>query len=154
VSFVAFTPIDTTIYLFVAGSTPATSVYKSLSCKGIAAFSLICWQLSTQNLREFAIFFNIGVDITFRPWYIVVTEERDMIKEEKVAWTASNNSSYLVGEREASTVLAAVRAARSYIRYELYGEGKATISVNGVPVRTDERSIFTGFRWVVTDLTE
>jgi hypothetical protein len=87
-------------------------------------------------------------------WHIVVMEERDMIEEEKVTWTASNNSSYLVGEREASTVLAAVRAARSYIRYELYGEGKATISVNGVPVRADERSIFTGFRWVVTDLTE
>jgi hypothetical protein len=77
-----------------------------------------------------------------------------MIKEEKVTWTASNNSSYLVGEREASSMLASVRDARAYIRGELYGEGKATISFDGVPVRQDERSIFTGFRWVVTDLTE
>jgi hypothetical protein len=106
------------------------------------------------TLREFAIFSNIGVDITFRPWYIVVMEERDMIEEEKVTWTASNNSSFLNGEREASSMLAAVRDARAYIRGELYGEGKATILIDGMPVRQDERSIHTGNRWVVTDLTE
>jgi len=42
---------------------------------------------------------------------------------------------------------AAVRAARQYIRGELYGEGKTTIYSDGQPVRQDERSIHTGMRW-------
>ena len=40
-----------------------------------------------------------------------------------ITWTASNNSSFLDGCREASSIAAAVRAARRYIRYELCGEG-------------------------------
>jgi hypothetical protein len=66
----------------------------------------------------------------------------------KITWTAKNNSSYLNGSRTAPTILAAVRAARAYVRGELYGEGTLVILVDGEPVRRDERSIFTGFRWV------
>jgi hypothetical protein len=66
----------------------------------------------------------------------------------KITWTASNNSSFLNGSRSAPTILAAVRDARAYVRGELYGEGTLVILVNGHPVRRDERSIFTGFRWV------
>ena len=66
----------------------------------------------------------------------------------RITWTASNNSSYLNGSRAAPTILAAVRAARAYVRGELYGEGTLTILVDGEPVRRDELSIFTGFRWV------
>jgi len=67
-----------------------------------------------------------------------------------ITWTASNNSSFLNGEREASSIRAAVRDARRYIRGELYGEGKATIFVDGQPMREDEKSIFTGYQWRVT----
>lgn len=66
----------------------------------------------------------------------------------KITWTAKNNSSFLNGEREASSIRAAVIAARAYIRGELYGEGKATIFVDGQPVRQDECSLHTGLRWV------
>jgi len=66
----------------------------------------------------------------------------------KITWTASNNSSFLNGSRPAPTIAAAVRAARAYVRGELYGEGTIFIMVDGDPVRRDERSIFTGFRWV------
>jgi hypothetical protein len=66
----------------------------------------------------------------------------------KITWTASNNSSYLNGSRSAPTILAAVRAARAYVRGELYGEGTLVIMVDGHPVRRDERSIFTRFQWV------
>jgi hypothetical protein len=67
-----------------------------------------------------------------------------------ITWTASNNSSFLNGTREAKTLLAAVRDARQYIRGELLGEGVATFYEDGVPVRQDERSIHTGYRWQVT----
>jgi hypothetical protein len=67
-----------------------------------------------------------------------------------ITWTAKNNSSYLNGSRPAPSILAAVRAARAYVRGELYGEGTFIIMVDGYPVRRDERSIFTGFRWVTT----
>lgn len=66
----------------------------------------------------------------------------------KITWSASNNSSYLNGSRTAPTILAAVRAARAYVRGELYGEGTLTILVDGASVRRDERSIFTRFRWM------
>ena len=65
-----------------------------------------------------------------------------------ITWTAKNNSSYLNGSRPAPTILAAVRAARAYVRGELYGEGTLFVMVDGELVRRDERSIFTGFRWV------
>ncbi len=65
----------------------------------------------------------------------------------KITWSASNNSSFLNGSREAKTVAGAVRASRAYIRDELYGEGKATIFADGYPVRHDECGIQTGFRW-------
>lgn len=67
----------------------------------------------------------------------------------KIEWTASNNSSFLNGSRESSSIAAAVRAARRYIRGELYGEGKATIFKDGNPVRRDECSIHTGYKWEV-----
>ena len=70
----------------------------------------------------------------------------------KITWSASNNSSYLNGSRSAPTILAAVRAARAYVRGELYGEGEITIYVDGQPVRRDERSIFTGFQWASAKL--
>lgn len=70
----------------------------------------------------------------------------------KITWTASNNSSFLNGSREASSIAAAVRAARAYIRGELYGEGRATIFSDGDPVREEERSIFTGFQWQSKDI--
>jgi hypothetical protein len=66
-------------------------------------------------------------------------------------WTARNNSSYLNGRRYASSLLAAVRAARSYVRNELYGEGSFTVYADGYPVRHDERSIFTQYKWVKRD---
>ena len=70
----------------------------------------------------------------------------------KITWSAKNNSSYLNGQRTATSILAAVRAARAYVRGELYGEGTLTIYADGHPVRQDERSIFTGYRWSITDL--
>ncbi len=64
-----------------------------------------------------------------------------------ITWTASNNSSFLNGEREAKTMTGAVRAARQYVRGELMGEGKITIMEDGVPVREDRCDMFTGYRW-------
>jgi len=69
-----------------------------------------------------------------------------------ITWSAKNNSSYLNGSQKAKSVLAAVRAGRAYVRGELYGDGIVTIYKNGNPVRQDERSIFTGFTWSVSDL--
>jgi len=68
----------------------------------------------------------------------------------KITWTASNNFSFLGSSRSAPTLAAAVRAARAYVRGELYGEGTLVIMVDGHPVRRDERSIFTRFQWEVT----
>jgi len=70
----------------------------------------------------------------------------------KITWSAKNNSSYLTGSRSAPSILAAVRAGRAYVRGELYGEGTLTIYVDGQPVRQDERSIFTGFRWATSKM--
>jgi hypothetical protein len=67
----------------------------------------------------------------------------------KITWSAKNNSSFLNGSRPASSVLAAVYAGRRYVRDELYGEGTVTIYEDEEPVRQDECSIFTGFRWNV-----
>jgi hypothetical protein len=64
-----------------------------------------------------------------------------------ITWSAKNNSTYLNGSRSAPSILAAVRAGRAYVREELYGEGELTIYQNGNPIRQDERSIFTGYRW-------
>ena len=64
-----------------------------------------------------------------------------------ITWTASNNSTFLNGEREALTLLGAVRAGRKYLRSELAGEGVVTIYADGEPVRVDRNDIFTGYRW-------
>ena len=64
-----------------------------------------------------------------------------------ITWSAKNDSSYLNGSRPAKSLAAAVRASRAYIRGELQGEGTATIFEDGHPVRQDEFSIRTGFRW-------
>lgn len=66
----------------------------------------------------------------------------------RVTWTAKNNSTFIDGQRDARTVLGAARAAKSWIRNEAYGEGVATIMIDGEPVRTIERSIHTGYKWV------
>jgi len=68
----------------------------------------------------------------------------------KITWSAENNSSFLNGTRSAKTIRGAVTAARAYVMGELYGEGTLTIFVDGAPVRTDEKSIFTNQRWVTT----
>lgn len=65
----------------------------------------------------------------------------------KITWTARNNNSYLNGERQAKSIRSAVIAARRYVRNELYGEGAITFFENGEPIRFDERSIYTGYRW-------
>lgn len=70
----------------------------------------------------------------------------------KITWSAKNNSSFLNGSRPASSVLAAVRAARGYVQGELYGEGVITIFSDGEPIREDEKSIFTGFKWVSKEI--
>jgi hypothetical protein len=59
----------------------------------------------------------------------------------KITWTASNSSSYLNGDREARTILGAVRAAISYGDNELYGEGTITIMEDGEPVRVYEAGL-------------
>lgn len=66
-----------------------------------------------------------------------------------ITWTARNNSSFLNGSRPAKSMAAAVRAARAYIRTELYGEGTATIFEDGQPVRQDEIGLQTKFKWEV-----
>jgi hypothetical protein len=65
----------------------------------------------------------------------------------QITWSAKNNSSYLNGARTARTVRGAVTAARAYVMSELYGEGTLTIFEAGEPVRQDERSIQTAYRW-------
>ena len=65
----------------------------------------------------------------------------------KIEWTASNNSSFLVGPRDAKTIRAAVRDARRYVDYELYGDGKITFFEDGEIIRIDEKNMFTGHKW-------
>ena len=78
----------------------------------------------------------------------------EITNETTYYWTASNNSSFLNGTRTAKTMIGAVRAARRYLRYELYGEGIITISTNNdpesMPTRTDELSMFTNYNWKTT----
>lgn len=62
-------------------------------------------------------------------------------------WSAKNNSSSLNGERSASSKLSAVRAAKAYVRGELFGEGIITIRENGEDIEWHERSIHTGMKW-------
>ena len=67
-------------------------------------------------------------------------------------WTASNNSTFLVGRRQAKTMLSAVKAARSYLRNELYGEGSISYYASedeDTPIRVEGKGIFTGNRWEV-----
>lgn len=70
----------------------------------------------------------------------------------RITWTAKNNSSYLNGARSAKTMRGAVKAARSYLLNELYGEGEITYLVDGNPVREDEKSMFTGNRMVTRSM--
>ncbi len=70
-----------------------------------------------------------------------------------ITWSASNNSSFLNGSRNAQSVLAAVRAGRQYLNSELCGEGTITIYQDGVEIRADTKDIFTNFKWSTnTDL--
>lgn len=74
-----------------------------------------------------------------------------------VYWTAGNHNSHLRGIRQASSMRAAVRAARNYLRNELYGEGRIAYFDDDPrrsddfygpePVRIDERSLHTNYRW-------
>jgi len=59
------------------------------------------------------------------------------MKAGKITWSAKNNSSYLNGSRSASSVRAAIRDGRRYVRDELYGQGTITIYEDGQPVRAD-----------------
>jgi hypothetical protein len=65
-----------------------------------------------------------------------------------ITWSAKNNSSFLNGSRTAKSIRAAVIAGRAYVRAELYGEGTITIFADGQPIRQDERSIFTSYKWI------
>lgn len=67
-----------------------------------------------------------------------------------ITWQAENSNTFMTSRREADTLLKAVRAARLFLRYELYGEGKIYFyyGSDALPFRVDERSIFTSFRWV------
>lgn len=69
-----------------------------------------------------------------------------------ITWSAKNNSTYLNGSRKADTLRSAVLAARAYLKLELHGEGIITYFEDGIPVRQDERSIFTGFKIRVTKI--
>lgn len=68
-------------------------------------------------------------------------------------WRAGNNSTVMYGFRTCASVLQAVRAARHYIRNELYGEGIVEYfdtnpdDYDVAPFRREERSIFTNFKW-------
>ena len=69
-----------------------------------------------------------------------------------ITWSAGNNSSYLVGQRRAATKRGGIRAARAYIRGELYGEGRAIIYDDGEAVAETERSLHTGYEWVTREI--
>lgn len=72
-----------------------------------------------------------------------------------IYWTAGNNSSYLNGYRTAKTMIGAVRAARSYLNNELYGEGTIRYwrndPIESEPCRIDSKTIFTNYRWVIEE---
>jgi hypothetical protein len=71
----------------------------------------------------------------------------------KIEWTASNNSTYLQGTREAKTIIGAVRAAIKYANGELAGEGKITIYEAGQPVREYQAGLTAGtpkMKWIRT----
>jgi len=77
-----------------------------------------------------------------------------MKMNEKITWTAKNNSSFLNGERSAKTILGAVRAAIKYGNGELCGEGAITIMQDGYPVRYYEAGLLAGTAagtWIRTD---
>ena len=71
------------------------------------------------------------------------------MSEGQFEWSGSNNSTFMVGTERAVTLLGAVRAARHYLRYTLCGEGRIKVYHRGELVRTDERSIHTGYRWKI-----
>jgi hypothetical protein len=70
----------------------------------------------------------------------------------KITWGAQNNSTFMPRTRSANTMIGAVRAAREFIRGELFGEGVATIYIDGKPVKQTECSIHTGYQWVTRDI--
>jgi hypothetical protein len=74
------------------------------------------------------------------------------MEKAKITWVAQNNSTFMVRARSAATMIGAVRAAREFIRGELFGEGVATIYSDGHPVKQTERSIHTGYQWVTRDI--
>ena len=72
----------------------------------------------------------------------------------KITWSGHNNSSYLNGQRAASTMLGAVRAAIRYGNNELMGEGTLTIYADGQVDRIYEAGLLAGTprgKWVRTD---
>ena len=76
-------------------------------------------------------------------------------ENKKIYWTASNNSTFLNGHREAKNMLCAVRDGRRYLRYELYGEGSITFYDDPEceqPIRQDTKNIFTGHKWEITTI--
>jgi len=68
-----------------------------------------------------------------------------------ILWSAKNNSTYMTRPRRAKTLRTAVRDAKSFLKNELYGEGVITYydeSDLEYPIRQDEKSIHTKFRFV------
>ena len=67
-----------------------------------------------------------------------------------IHWTASNDDNKMIGTRSAFIMAAAVRDAHNYVKKDLQGEGKIYYYKNNdhyVPVRIDEKSIYTDFEW-------
>ena len=69
-----------------------------------------------------------------------------------ITWSAKNDSNYLNGYESAKSVRAAILAGRKYVENEIQGSGKLTIYEDGEPIRQDEKSIWTNFRWKTTKL--
>lgn len=67
-----------------------------------------------------------------------------------IYWQARNNSTFTSHRRTANTMLAAVRDARRFHANDLYGEGIITYFdsfTSEWPIRRDELSIHTGYKW-------
>lgn len=74
-----------------------------------------------------------------------------------IYWTARNNSNFLNGYRKATSLKQAIKDARNYVTYELYCDGAIEYydtnpnnddtPYGPVPVRIEEHSRRTGYRW-------
>ncbi len=71
------------------------------------------------------------------------------MENKKIAWTASNNNSFLRGYRVANCMRTAVRDAHAYVDGELSGNGSVSYypadKTGAYPIRRDEAT-----RWAWT----